>query len=275
MVSYHSQAYSKPLSITRTEEFPSFLRPRIAQSRFELASPTHPPPIHHEHVPGHVVRRVGSQEDHGPLEILGQSPAIGRDPLQNLPRPGLIISKRTRHICREVARGDRIHLDVIFRPIVRERLDQLAHGSLARCVGRNRDAALKGQLETFTDAATLVDQKWDKAHEKADRVRTGYAELMEDESGEYTLGSNTHELLIRFLSAIPLVKRPKLITTTGEFLSIRRQLDRLEEAGIEVVHDSRQGNVHHSGVQEDHKTGHHHHYQNMPFVGHSYAFSRY
>ena len=97
------------------------------------------------------------------------------------------------------------------------------------------DSALNGQLEAFSDASALVDEKWDKAYEKANRVRTGYAKIMDDESGEYTLGANTHELLVRFLSALPLTKRPKLITTTGEFHSIRRQLDRLEESGIEVV----------------------------------------
>ena len=49
------------------------------------------------------------------------------------------------------------------------------------------------------------------------------------------LAPNTHELVVRFLSALPLKKRPKLITTDGEFHTIRRQLDRLSEEGIEVV----------------------------------------
>jgi kynureninase len=41
--------------------------------------------------------------------------------------------------------------------------------------------------------------------------------------------------VVRFLSALPLDRRPRLVTTDGEFHTIRRQLDRLSEAGIEVV----------------------------------------
>src|SRR5206468_6989598 len=51
----------------------------------------------------------------------------------------------------------------------------------------------------------------------------------------FALGANTHELVVRWLSALPLGRRPRLVTTTGEFHSIRRQLDRLAEEGIAVV----------------------------------------
>ncbi|HXT20742.1 MAG TPA: kynureninase, partial [Thermoanaerobaculia bacterium] len=47
--------------------------------------------------------------------------------------------------------------------------------------------------------------------------------------------SSTHELLVRFLSALPLQRRPRIVTTDAEFHSARRQLDRLAEAGIELV----------------------------------------
>ena len=46
---------------------------------------------------------------------------------------------------------------------------------------------------------------------------------------------NTHELVVRLLSALPLRARPRLVTTDGEFHTIRRQLDRLAEEGLEVV----------------------------------------
>jgi hypothetical protein len=49
------------------------------------------------------------------------------------------------------------------------------------------------------------------------------------------LAESTHELLVRWLSALPLRERPRLVTTDGEFHTIRRQLDRLAEEGIEVV----------------------------------------
>ena len=69
----------------------------------------------------------------------------------------------------------------------------------------------------------------------AERVQAGWARLLGDPSGCCTLGANTHELLVRLLSALPLAKRPRLVTTDGEFHTIRRQLDRLSEEGLEVV----------------------------------------
>ncbi len=66
-------------------------------------------------------------------------------------------------------------------------------------------------------------------------MRRGYRRLMDDPDGRYSLAANTHDLLVRFLSALPLARRPRLVTTDGEFHSLRRQLDRLEEEGIEVV----------------------------------------
>ena len=41
--------------------------------------------------------------------------------------------------------------------------------------------------------------------------------------------------MVRLLSALPLRTRPRLVTTDGEFHSIRRQLDRLEEEGLAIV----------------------------------------
>jgi selenocysteine lyase/cysteine desulfurase len=97
------------------------------------------------------------------------------------------------------------------------------------------DCGFDGQKKAWEDAAEFVDEKWEKAFQKAGEVKQGYLKLLDDDSGNIALGSNTHELLIRFLSALPLKKKPKLITTDGEFHTIRRQLDRLNEEGIEVV----------------------------------------
>lgn len=97
------------------------------------------------------------------------------------------------------------------------------------------DCAFEGQQRAWLDAAELVDEKWGRAFERADRVRAGFARLMEDGEGLYALGANTHELVIRFLSALPLDRRRRLVTTDGEFHTLRRQLARLEEAGFEVV----------------------------------------
>jgi kynureninase len=97
------------------------------------------------------------------------------------------------------------------------------------------DVALEGQIEAFADAAELVDGKWERAFAKAEAVRDGFRRLLADPGGQIALGANTHELIVRFLSALDLRARPRLVTTDGEFHSARRQLARLGEAGIEVV----------------------------------------
>ncbi len=97
------------------------------------------------------------------------------------------------------------------------------------------DVAYEGMESAWRDAADLVDNKWERAMEMADEVRRGFSRLLDDENGYIALGSNTHELIIRLLSALPLHEKPKLITTDGEFHTIRRQFSRLVEEGIEVV----------------------------------------
>ena len=97
------------------------------------------------------------------------------------------------------------------------------------------DVALEGQLEAFEDAALHVDDKWERAFAKAEELRDGVRRLLADPPGEIALGVNTHELVLRFLSALDLRARPRLVSTDGEFHTLRRQLGRLDEAGLEVV----------------------------------------
>lgn len=97
------------------------------------------------------------------------------------------------------------------------------------------DVAREGQLEAFDDAARCVDEKWERAFAKAERVRDGFRTLIGDPTAELALGQNTHELVLRFLSALELRRRPRLVTTDGEFHSVRRQLSRLAEGCLEVV----------------------------------------
>ncbi len=97
------------------------------------------------------------------------------------------------------------------------------------------DHGFEAQAAAWLDAAQYVDDKWDHAFARADRVRQGFAGLLGDAGGGIALAPNTHELVVRLLSALPLGRRPKLITTDGEFHTIRRQLDRLAEAGLVVL----------------------------------------
>ena len=116
------------------------------------------------------------------------------------------------------------------------------------------DVAFDAQQKAWLDAAALVDEKWERAATVANEVRTGWRRLLNDSSGDIALGANTHELVVRLLSAVlpmfgtanalqsqpttpipPSPTRPtRLITTDGEFHTIRRQLDRLAEEGVPV-----------------------------------------
>lgn len=97
------------------------------------------------------------------------------------------------------------------------------------------DVAFDAHQQAWQDAAEHVDDKWGRAFAQADRVRIGFARLLDDADGDIALGANTHELVVRLLSALPLGERPRIVTTDGEFHTLRRQLDRHAEEGIEIV----------------------------------------
>jgi kynureninase len=97
------------------------------------------------------------------------------------------------------------------------------------------DVAREGQLEAWQDAAEQTDLKWERAFAKAERLRDGVRVLLEDPGAPVALAPNTHELVLRFLSALRLRERPKLVSTDGEFHTLRRQLGRLGEEGLDVV----------------------------------------
>jgi kynureninase len=98
------------------------------------------------------------------------------------------------------------------------------------------DVAREGVIEAWEDAALHVDEKWGRAFEKADRVRDGFRLWLDEPSAEIALDQNTFGLLLRFLSALDLRRRPRLVTTSGEFHTLRRLMARLaEEELLDVV----------------------------------------
>jgi kynureninase len=105
------------------------------------------------------------------------------------------------------------------------------------------DVAFSAQQQAWLDAAELVDDKWERAAAVAEQVREGWRRLLNDRAAEIALGQNTHELVARLLSAVLTPcgrdagtrRRDCLVTTDGEFHTIRRQIDRLDEAGVAVV----------------------------------------
>lgn len=89
------------------------------------------------------------------------------------------------------------------------------------------DAARDGQLEAWDDAARLADDKWGAAFEAADAVRAYVGRCIGCAPTQIALAANTHELVLRMLSACS-PQRKHVVTTTGEFHSITRQLRRAQ-----------------------------------------------
>src|SRR5438034_10720087 len=98
------------------------------------------------------------------------------------------------------------------------------------------DAARDAMTTLFDDAARFVDEKWGEAiFPKVDAVgRRINARMGFDEGDDIAFGKSTHELLFRLFSCF-WNKKPRVITTKGEFHSLYRQLTRLEEAGWRVA----------------------------------------
>jgi kynureninase len=97
------------------------------------------------------------------------------------------------------------------------------------------DVGRDGVIEAWDDAARLTDEKWDRAFEKAERVREGFRLLLGEPGAEIALDQNTFGLVLRFLSALDL-RRLRLVTTDGEFHTLRRLMGRLaEEELLDVV----------------------------------------
>ncbi|WP_438020169.1 aminotransferase class V-fold PLP-dependent enzyme [Sorangium sp. So ce315] len=98
------------------------------------------------------------------------------------------------------------------------------------------DVARDALVACFDDAARLVDDKWDAAVlPKLAAVGEAILERMGFDRGDaIAFGQNTHELVYRLITALPRRGPLRIVTTQGEFHSLRRQLARLAEEGVEV-----------------------------------------
>ncbi|KAF7764111.1 hypothetical protein PCIT_b0017 [Pseudoalteromonas citrea] len=102
------------------------------------------------------------------------------------------------------------------------------------------DVAKEGMLACYQDATEHIDDKWQLAFQKADRVKAFYASLLGEPNAQITLGGSTHELILRFLSDLQCFKSPTkksihIVTTDGEFHSLRRQLNRLKDLNVQIT----------------------------------------
>lgn len=98
------------------------------------------------------------------------------------------------------------------------------------------DVAFDGVRQYLQMVADKVDNKWPLAFEKTELLRSYLRNFYDDPTGRYCRGQNTHQLLVAWLSSLDLKNRPKIITTSGEFHSMYRQLRRLQEEGLEIVY---------------------------------------
>jgi kynureninase len=96
------------------------------------------------------------------------------------------------------------------------------------------DVAREGMVAAFEAAATHVDDKWGEAFAAATAVREAVASRVGVAESTVALGASTHDLLVRLLSALPLRKKRHIVTTSGEFHTLYRQLRRLSEEGVSV-----------------------------------------
>jgi selenocysteine lyase/cysteine desulfurase len=98
------------------------------------------------------------------------------------------------------------------------------------------DASFQGQLEAWEDAARLADDKWDRLFGEVwpEAQRHIAAELNLPDPATIVFAPNTHELLVRLVSATR--PRPlRVLASDGEFHSFRRQAARWVEAGTIVL----------------------------------------
>ena len=96
------------------------------------------------------------------------------------------------------------------------------------------DASFDAQVEAWNDAAQFADRKWDKVMgevwpEAQGQVAT---ELGTGRADAIVFSSNTHDFLVRLVSAAPRRDHAlRVLTTDGEFHSARRQFARWAEDG--------------------------------------------
>lgn len=94
------------------------------------------------------------------------------------------------------------------------------------------DASYVGQLAYWEDSARLADRKWDRVLGEIFPAGQHHVanELGLPDPSTVVFAPNTHELLVRMVSAFPR-KPVRILASDGEFHSFRRQAARWFEAG--------------------------------------------
>jgi selenocysteine lyase/cysteine desulfurase len=94
------------------------------------------------------------------------------------------------------------------------------------------DASFEGQVEAWTHGAQLADCKWDKVMGEVWPEAQAHVarELGTNAPDSIVFSSNTHDFLVRLVTAAPRKRgQLRVLTTDGEFHSARRQFARWQE----------------------------------------------
>ncbi len=96
------------------------------------------------------------------------------------------------------------------------------------------DASYEGHLAAWEDAARLADDKWDKVMGEVwpQAQRNVAMELNLPDPDTVVFATNTHDLLLRIVSAMDPKRPLRVLSTDGEFHSFRRQSSRWVESGV-------------------------------------------
>lgn len=97
------------------------------------------------------------------------------------------------------------------------------------------DMAKASYAEHWDCLSKYGHERFDVVFDKAQKVRQGFAGLIDANPSNIALGSSVHELFVRFTSCLDVSKRRKIIATTGEHPSILRHLISLKRFGYELV----------------------------------------
>jgi selenocysteine lyase/cysteine desulfurase len=101
------------------------------------------------------------------------------------------------------------------------------------------DASFAGQVAAWNDAARFADCKWDKIMGEIWPEAQAHVarELDCEDASTIVFASNTHDFLVRLITAAPAQTAGPLrvLTSDGEFHSARRQFARWAEAGWIVL----------------------------------------
>jgi len=108
-------------------------------------------PINDDALPAHVLASRTRQPDDRPCKIGTLTPPPCRNPLRDLPQPDLVLPEPIVHLRLHIPRTHAIDVDVVLRPLVRERLRQLPDPALRGRVRGHGEPALEGEERAEED----------------------------------------------------------------------------------------------------------------------------